>query len=106
MLASSSPDDPTRLERARGAALELRTTIPQVPAGLAGLTDRALPYLFPTLDMRTFASTLREAVEIESPPPQQVARVATSFDALAALGTQGLLHGRARTPRLRRPDRR
>jgi len=89
MLASSSPDDPTRLERARGAALELRKTIPQVPAGLAGLTDRALPYLFPTLDMRTFASTLREAVEIESPPPQQVARVATSFDALASLGTQG-----------------
>jgi hypothetical protein len=60
-----------------------------VPAGLAGLTDRALPYLFATLDPRTFASTLRESVQIESPPPQQVARVATSFDALAALGTQG-----------------
>ena len=60
-----------------------------MPAGLAGLTDRALPYLFPTLDARTFASTLRESVEIESPPPQQVARVATNFGALAALGTQG-----------------
>ena len=56
--------------------------------GLAGLTDRALPYLFPTLDQRVFASTIREAVEIESPPPQQVARVATSFDALASLGAQ------------------
>jgi hypothetical protein len=89
MLASSGPTGSTRLERARGAALELRAAIPQVPAGVAGLTDRALPYLFPTLDGRTFASTLREAVEIESPPPQQVARVATSFDALAALGTQG-----------------
>ena len=89
MLASSGPDGATRLERARRAALELRAAIPQVPAGLAGLTDRALPYLFPTLDPRTFASTLRESVEIESPPPQQVARVATSFDALAALGTQG-----------------
>ena len=60
-----------------------------MPAGLAGLTDRALPYLFPTLDPRVFASTLQEAVVIESPPPQQVARVATSFDALASLGTQG-----------------
>jgi len=89
MLASSGPTGATRLERARRAALELRAAIPQVPAGLAGLTDRALPYLFPTLDPRTFASTLREAVTIESPPPQQVARVATNFDALAALGTQG-----------------
>ncbi|HUQ23654.1 MAG TPA: hypothetical protein VM049_11645, partial [Gaiellaceae bacterium] len=48
-----------------------------------------LPYLFPTLDARSFGSTLREAVRIESPPPQQVARVVTSFDALAVLGTQG-----------------
>ena len=89
MLASSGPGAATRLERARAAALELRVSIPQVPAGLAGLTDRALPYLFPTLDPRTFASTLGEAVRIESPPPQQVGRVATSFDALASLGTQG-----------------
>lgn len=89
MLASEGPDGATRLERARGVALELRAAIPQVPAGLAGLTDRALPYLFPTLDSRVFASTLREAVVLESPPPQSVARVATSFDALAALGAQG-----------------
>lgn len=89
MLASSGPAGPTRLERAREAALELRSEVPDVPVGLAGLTDRVLPYLFPTLDQRSFASTLRESVAIESPPPQQVARVVTSFDALATLGTQG-----------------
>ena len=89
MLASSGPDGATRLERARAAATELRAAIPQVPAGLAGLTDRTLPYLFPTLDARTFATTLREAVVPESPPPQQVARVATSFDAIASLGARG-----------------
>ena len=89
MLAAAGPTDATRLERAREAALELRAAIPEVRAGLAGLTDRALPYLFPTLDRRAFASTLQEAVTIESPPPQQVARVATSFDALAGLGTRG-----------------
>jgi hypothetical protein len=89
MLAASGPDGATRLERARNAAVELRSAIPQVPAGLAGLTDRTLPYLFPTLDPRVFASTLREAVEIEAPPPQQVTRVATSFDALASLGARG-----------------
>jgi hypothetical protein len=89
MLASSGPGGPTRLERARAAATELRAAIPEVPAGLAGLTDRTLPYLFPTLDARTFATTLREAVVPESPPPQQVARVATSFDAIAGLGARG-----------------
>jgi hypothetical protein len=89
MLAAAGPTEATRLERARAAALELRAAIPDVRAGIAGLTDRALPYLFPTLDPRTFASTLQEAVTIESPPPQQIARVATSFDALAGLGARG-----------------
>lgn len=95
MLAADGPADATRLERARDAALKLRATIPEVRSGIAGLTDRALPYLFPTLDQRVFASTLQEAVTIESPPPQQVARVATSFDALAGLGSRGFF-----TPRV------
>jgi len=89
MLAAAGPTDATRLQRAREAALELRAAIPEVRAGVAGLTDRALPYLLPTLDRRAFASTLQEAVTIESPPPQQLARVATSFDALAGLSTRG-----------------
>ena len=89
MLAAAGPEDATRLERAREAALELRAAIPQVRAGVAGLTDRALPYLFPTLDQPTFASTLQDSATIESPPPQQIARVATSFDGLAGLGTRG-----------------
>jgi von Willebrand factor type A domain len=97
MLAAAGPGDPTRLERAREAALELRDAIPDVRAGLAGLTDRALPYLFPTLDRRAFASTLEAAVAIESPPPQQVSRVATSFDALAGLAARGFF-----APRLER----
>jgi hypothetical protein len=69
--------------------VRLRAEIPEVRAGLAGLTDRTLPYLFPTLDQRAFASTVRDAVTIESPPPQQVARVATTFDALTGLGSRG-----------------
>jgi hypothetical protein len=89
MLASSGPRGASRLERARRAAVELRATLPEVPSGVAGLTDRVLPYLFPTLDQRAFASTLRDAVEPESPPPSRVARVATSFDALASLGQRG-----------------
>ena len=93
MLASSGPGGATRLERARRAALDLRAAVPEVPVGVAGLTDRVLPYLFPTLDASAFASTIRTAVRIESPPPQQVARVVTTFDALSVLGTQGFFPG-------------
>ena len=87
MLAAAGPTDATRLERARAAAREARGRNPEVRAGLAGLTDRALPYLFPT-STGAFASTLQAAVTVES-PPQQLARVVTSFDALAGLGTRG-----------------
>jgi hypothetical protein len=96
MRAAAAPGARTRLARARTAAARLRAAIPDVPAGLAGLTDRALPYLFPTLDAAAFAETLRVAVVPESPPPQQVAPVATSFEALAALARNGFFPQEAR----------
>lgn len=89
MAAATSPAAPTRLERARGAALRLRGAVREVPSGLAGLTDRVLPYAFPTADERVFAETLRRAVAIQSPPPQEIAPVATSFAALPALSRDG-----------------
>ena len=57
--------------------------------GLAGLTDRVLPYLFPTLDEHAFQETLARSVHIESPPPQQVSTNATSFEALTSLARDG-----------------
>ena len=96
MRASAGPGEPSRLARARAAAARLRAAVPEVPAGLAGLTDRSLPYLFPTLDAASFAETLRVSVTPESPPPQRVAPVATSFEALAALARDGFFAQRAR----------
>jgi hypothetical protein len=97
MLAASRPNAPTRLERARAVVERLRASIPAVPAGLAGLTDRTLPYLLPTIDARVFAETLRGSVGIETPPPRDVAAVATTFDALtplpgAAFFASGIAH--------------
>lgn len=89
MAASASPSAPTRLERARAAALRLRHAVRDVPTGVAGLTDRVLPYAFPTADERVFAETLRGPVAIQSPPPQEIAPVATSFAALPALARDG-----------------
>lgn len=92
MAAAGTPSGPTRLARARAVVVRLRNAVPAVPAGLAGLTDRILPYLFPTLDEQAFTATLARSVLIESPPPQQVSRNATSFDALASLARQGFFN--------------
>ena len=56
MLAASSPDAATRFDRARAAAQRLRTSLPEVPTGLASLTDRMLPVVLPTPDGRVFSS--------------------------------------------------
>jgi hypothetical protein len=48
-----------------------------------------LPNLLPVGDRRTFASTLRESLAIESPPPEEKANVATTFDRLGDVATQG-----------------
>jgi hypothetical protein len=89
MAASSAPKANARLVRARAIVARLHAATADVPSGLAGLTDRVLPYLFPTGDDASFAETLRRSVRIESPPPQQVATNATSFGALASLSRDG-----------------
>jgi hypothetical protein len=69
MLASEGSGAPTRFERARTVALGLREELPEVPFGIASLTDRVLPHLFPTADGQAFAATLDRAIDIEQPPP-------------------------------------
>jgi hypothetical protein len=69
MLARKAPGDPTRLARARRDAIELRDAMPEVPAGIATLTDRVLPDLLPSPDPSVFAQTIDQAVQIEAPPP-------------------------------------
>ena len=88
MLAAASPGSSTRLERARRAVLRLRSAVPDVPAGVAGLTDRVLPYSFPSPDRAAFAEVVDRSVAVEAPPPRLAgaAIVATSYDALSELG--------------------
>lgn len=88
MLARSG-SSATRIERAKAAARELRRAIPEVPVGIASLTDRVLPHLFPSSDADVFDATLDRAVGIERPPPRSsFALSATKLDALATLRTQ------------------
>lgn len=85
MLASRRPGGRTRLDRARSTVTRLRAAVPEVPAGISGLTDRVLPYLFPTLDPGVFSETLVRSVQDDAPPPQEVSTVATTFAALTSL---------------------
>jgi hypothetical protein len=87
MLASRAPGAPTRFERAQGIASSLRAAVPEVPVGLASLTDRALPHVFPTTDDEAFTSTLTRAVGVGRPPPQRVATRATALAVLGSLAT-------------------
>jgi hypothetical protein len=88
MGASARPGGETRLARARAAAVRLRSELPEVPSGVATLTDRALPNLLPVGDAATFDSTAR-SLELEQPPPQASAGTATTFAPLADVATKG-----------------
>ena len=95
MLAKKGPTDPTRLARARKYAIEMRDALPEIPSGVATLTDRLLPDLLPNADPSVFAQTVAQAVQIEQPPPASSNIKATSFCrnangdcSLGNLGTQ------------------
>ncbi|HEU6446504.1 MAG TPA: hypothetical protein VFL61_15730 [Gaiellaceae bacterium] len=89
MLASAEPGAPTRFDRARSSALRFRDGISTVPIGIASITDRTLPLLFPTASRDSFASTLDLALGVDRPPSSEAGDIrATKFGALAAVGTR------------------
>ena len=67
-----------------------------VPSGIATLTDRALPSLFPTPDESVFDGTLAHAISLEQPPPENQNIVATTLGAIGSLGTQNFFPATAR----------
>jgi hypothetical protein len=89
MLASSTPDSPQRIARAKAAATVLQAALPTVPVGLASVTDRTLPHLFPSPDDEVFRATLEKSIGVERPPPVHTfsTRV-TNLEALSAVATQ------------------
>ena len=78
MLARRGIAGPTRLQRAKAFAHGLRLGLENVRVGIASLTDRVLPHLFPSPDVETFDATLRDAIGIERPPPSQFLRTRVS----------------------------
>src|SRR4051794_41815552 len=92
MAASPTVSGETRLARARAVVARLHDAVPDVPSGLAGLTDRVLPYLFPTAGRLAFDETLRRSVAVEAPRPQKARPNAKTLAALVSLGPGGVFH--------------
>lgn len=92
MLAAPAPGATTRLARAKSIAEQVAASLRGVPVGVATFTDRVLPDLFPTADSGAVDGVLR-SVKIEDPPPRDVNTVATTFDALSSVATQGFFLG-------------
>jgi hypothetical protein len=89
MLARSGLGGTTRLERAKAAAIKMRGALPEIPVGVASLTDRVLPHLFPSPDADAFRTTVDLSVNIEQPPPRSsFITTATNFDSLTAIASQ------------------
>jgi hypothetical protein len=82
MKAASSRNGPTRLDRALQAGLRMQLALADIRSGVATMTDRVLPNLFPTADGQVFTATLDESVGIDRPPPRGLAPRATTFAAL------------------------
>src|SRR3954451_22153111 len=88
MAATPGSAAQSRLARARAVARDLAARVGGVPLGVATLTDRVLPDLFPTADRGTFQSVVR-SVSLEDPPPRESSVTATAFSALGPVGSQG-----------------
>jgi hypothetical protein len=89
MAASSGRRGSTRLERATSAATRLRSSIQEVPCGVATLTDRILPNLLPVPGAAAFDATVEQTVAIDEPPPRELNVRATNFAALSAIPSSG-----------------
>jgi len=85
MLAARGPTAVNRFERARRIAGDVRERLADIPVGLATITDRTLPNVFPTTDATSYRASLERAIGVERPPPGGYERVGTAFEALATV---------------------
>jgi hypothetical protein len=95
MSAAQGPRAPSRLAQAQRVALAVGSGLGGIPLGVATLTDRVLPDLFPSGDRAVFDSTVR-SLSRNTPPPREVSPVATTFGALRGIQASGFFAPGAR----------
>jgi hypothetical protein len=89
MLAAPDPDAPRRIDRAVEAAVEIRRALGDIPVGVASITNRPLPHLFPTTDAGQFELVIDQAIGVGRPPAtaKVLFAVSTDLDAVGAMAT-------------------
>jgi hypothetical protein len=96
MLAARGVNRPARLTRAIASMERLRAELADVPAGIATVTDRTLPNLFPSGDAADFRQVAEHSLAIDHPPPARVRRRSTDFSVLDELVTGNYFGAQAR----------
>jgi von Willebrand factor type A domain len=66
-MGARTANSPTRFDQARRDAKELRARLGNLPVGVASLTDRVLPHLFPSVSVNAFNATLDESLAVDRP---------------------------------------
>jgi hypothetical protein len=66
-MSARTAGSPTRFDQARRDAKVLRARLGNLPVGVASLTDRVLPHLFPSVSVNAFNATLDEALAVDRP---------------------------------------
>jgi hypothetical protein len=90
MLARADRGSPARIDRATSAAVEVREELDGVKVGIASLTDRVLPHLFPSANEDVFRATIEQSVGIDRPPPhERLSANGTTLEALGPVATRG-----------------
>jgi hypothetical protein len=95
MLAASSPEARTRMEQALRTAHTLKAALADIPTGIATMTDRVLPNIFPSTDDRVVLAGLDETVAVQSPPARGSDELGTFFGALDTLAGDTFFSSRA-----------
>jgi hypothetical protein len=97
MLARSSPAGTPRFERARALATEIHEGLVDIPTGVATLTNRMMPLLFPTGDERGVSAVLANSLRIMQPRPARLtAPRATQLGALTLAADRSYYNPEAR----------
>ncbi len=88
-MSARTANSPTRFEQARRDAKDLRARLGNLPVGIASLTDRLLPHLFPSVSVNAFNATLDESLAVDRPTMSLAYgdSVGTKIGALADLVT-------------------
>jgi hypothetical protein len=94
MHAAPAAGEATRFERAVAAARRVRAGLPGLPVGLASLTDRVLPMVFPSANPGTFDRVLRHSLGVDRPPSREANNTrASALDATIVVPERNFFRG-------------